>query len=168
MVNLCICIQKTELDYSLLKKCDELLIFPKFLNFKVSNVHLKNSPSYDACRRILLAEEIKIKSTMISSLKEDLLLLKDELQAKINFLDYTHVVSCISQINDKYTDSHQKVQNEKLHSLIKSSRTFQNDPDKVIHNFSNYVLSSNEKAVLVKGLNYSVNPGKLNYGDFPI
>ena len=49
---------------------------------------------------------------------------------------------------------------------MEKSRVFQNDPDKVIHNLSNYELPSVEKTV--KGLNYSINPGKLNYGDYCI
>ena len=159
-------LRKAELDHSFLKKCEELLVYPKFLNFKVSNEELRKSPSYDACRRILLAEEIKVKDRSIGELKGELQLAKDELQQNLNLIDYTHIVSCISQSNDKYIKGHQTVQDEKLCKLINNSRTFHNDPSKVIHNFSSYELSSDEKAILVKGLNYSVNPGKLNYADY--
>ena len=40
-----------------------------------------------------------------------------------------------------------------------------NDPEKVIFNYSSRVLTPNEKTLLVKGLNLSIPPKKLNYGD---
>ena len=161
-------LRKAELDHNFLKKCEELLTIPKCLNFKVTNEHLKNSPSYESCQRVLLREEINFKESSISELKDQLQSLKDELQLKMNVIDYTHIVSCSSQINDKCINTHRDIQDKKLCTLLEKGRVFQNDPDKVIHNLSNYELSSIEKAVLVKGLNYSINPGKLNYGDYCI
>ena len=159
-------LRKSELDLSFLHKCDELLLFPNFLNFKVSNSNLKNSPSYDACRRLLLTEEIKYKERKITSLSIELQTIKDDLQINLNFIDYTHVTSCISQITDKYIDEHRTIQDKKLYHLIEKNGSYHNDPSKVIHNFSNYTLTPKEKSLLVKGLNYSINPGKLNYGDY--
>ena len=43
---------------------------------------------------------------------------------------------------------------------------FTNDPEKVIFNFSTRTLSPQEKSLLVKGLNLSIPPKNLNYGDF--
>ena len=84
----------------------------------------------------------------------------------MSLIDYTHVTSCLCQSNDKYILSHKEVQDKKLCKLLEKSRLCHNDPSKVIHNLSNYELSSDEKAVLIKGLNFSINPGKLNYGDY--
>ena len=141
---------------------------PYFLNFKVSNNHLLTyiTHSYDSCRRLLLYEEIKLKDATISDLRNELKIIKDELQLSMSFLDYTHVVSCLSQVVDKYIVSRRIVQDKKLCNLLKRSRVSQNDPDKVIHNLSDYELSSTEKSILVKGLNYSIGPGKLNYADY--
>ena len=159
-------LRKAELDLDFLKKCDELLVFPNFLNFKVTNEQLKNSPAYDSCRKILLDEEINIKDGAISDLKIQLVNIKDNLKAKLNIIDYTRIVSCFSQSNDKYIDLHQTIQDKKLCKLVKKFGSIQNDPRKVIHNFSNYELSSTEKVVLIKGLKFSINPGLLNYGDY--
>jgi hypothetical protein len=41
-----------------------------------------------------------------------------------------------------------------------------NDPEKVIFNFSTYQLNQSQKSLLTKGLNLSIPPKKLNYGDF--
>ena len=41
-----------------------------------------------------------------------------------------------------------------------------NDPDQVIHNLSSYTLSDTEKALLAKGLNFTLPPKKINYADY--
>ena len=41
-----------------------------------------------------------------------------------------------------------------------------NDPERVIHNFSSYSLSDTEKALLAKGLNFSLPPKALNFADY--
>ena len=40
-----------------------------------------------------------------------------------------------------------------------------NDREQVIHNFSSYVLSDDEKSLLAKGLNFSIPPKKLDFTD---
>ena len=40
-----------------------------------------------------------------------------------------------------------------------------NDPEQVIHNFSSYVLSDDEKSLLAKGLNFSLPAKKLHFAD---
>ena len=40
------------------------------------------------------------------------------------------------------------------------------DPDKVIHNFSSYILSDIEKSILCKGLNFALPPRKLKFENY--
>ena len=55
---------------------------------------------------------------------------------------------------------------EKLYNLGYFERDKDsNDPDQVIHNFSSYQLSNDEKSLLAKGLNFSIPPKKLNFAD---
>ena len=42
----------------------------------------------------------------------------------------------------------------------------ENDPEKVIFNFSKYELSDAEKKLLAKGLNFCLAPKQLNYADY--
>ena len=58
------------------------------------------------------------------------------------------------------------MQDKKLHKLLDRSKAFSNDPKKVIHNFSGYKLSKMEEDILVRGLNFSIIPKNLNYGDY--
>ena len=51
-------------------------------------------------------------------------------------------------------------------NLIGKPNNFKHDPQKVIHNLSSYDLSELEKRILVKGLNHSIAPQKLNYADY--
>ena len=78
----------------------------------------------------------------------------------------TLILLCILKINDNYIDKHRKVQDKKLHQLLDRSKAFSNDPKKVVHNFSGYKPSKIEENVLVRGLNFSIIPKNLNYGDY--
>ena len=42
----------------------------------------------------------------------------------------------------------------------------QHNPEKVIFNYSSYVLSEVEKSLLMKSLNFSIPPEKLNHADY--
>ena len=161
-------LRKAELDLSFLDKCDELGLIPKFLLFKVANRHLRNSKTYLNCCRKLLKEEREHKRSLIRCHRRSLLSIKDELQHTLNLIDYSHILSCILKINDKYIEKHKEVQDKKLHKLLERSKAFCNDPKKVIHNFSSYKLSKAEEDILVRGLNFSIIPSKLNYADYCI
>ena len=161
-------VRKAELDFSFLEKCVELQVIPKFLRFRVSNEHLRNSSTYGDCQFNLLNEEIDHKKLSIDTLRGKLKSIKEELQIAMNCIDYSHVLSSFLQSNDRFILEHIDIQDRKLCNLIKNNKGFKIDPLKVIHNFSNYPLSDLEKSVLVKGLNYSVNPDKLNSGSTPL
>ena len=68
-------------------------------------------------------------------------------------------------INDKILKSKSSVQQKKFYKLLQESKT-ENDPEKVIFNFSKYVLSDIEKKLLAKGLNFCLSPKQLKYADY--
>ena len=69
------------------------------------------------------------------------------------------------KINDFKLKSNSAVQQKKFCNLLKEKRSIQN-PEKVISNFSGYVLSDCEKSILIKGLNFSITCKKLDYADY--
>ena len=69
-------------------------------------------------------------------------------------------------LNDWKIRRAQLIQERKLVNLGLKTAAETNDPEKVIFNFSNRALTSNEKQLLVRGLNLSIPPKKLNYADF--
>ena len=82
------------------------------------------------------------------------------LQNKLNLIDFAHVSTLFFGISDKILKSKSSVEQGKFYKLLKESKT-ENDPEKVIFNFSKYVLSDIEKKLLAKGLNFCLAPKQL-------
>ena len=61
--------------------------------------------------------------------------------------------------------SKSSVQQKKFYKLLQKSKT-KSDPEKVILNFSKYVLSDIEKKLLAKGLKFCLPPKQLKYADY--
>ena len=87
------------------------------------------------------------------------------LQQQINSIDLTHTCSKFLKINVLKLKSNSVVQQKKFCNLLKEKRSTQK-PEKVIFNFSKYVLSDCEKSLLTKGLNFSLPCKKLDYADY--
>ena len=68
--------------------------------------------------------------------------------------------------NDKKILNVKEIHSKKLEELGMVAGLKSYDPEKVIANYSSYGLSDNEKKLLVKGLNFAVQPRKLNYADY--
>ena len=69
------------------------------------------------------------------------------------------------KINDLKRKSNNVVQQKKFCKLLKEKRSTQN-PEKVIFNFSGYVLPDCGKSLLTKSLNFSIPCKKLDYADY--
>ena len=78
---------------------------------------------------------------------------------------WSRVRSLYFGINDKVLKSKSSVQQKKLYKLLQGSNT-ENNPEKVIFNFSKYVLSNIEKKLVAKGLNFCLLPKQLKYADY--
>ena len=87
------------------------------------------------------------------------------LQNKLNLIDFAHVSTFFFGINDKILKSESSVQQKKFYKLLQESKT-ENGPEKVIFNFSKYVLSDIEKKLLAKGLNFCLPPKQLKCADY--
>ena len=69
-------LRKCMLDIVFLETCLENKIISKFLNFRVSNLHLKTSRAYHSCQMKLLREEISVKKSKVKTFKKDFIVLK--------------------------------------------------------------------------------------------
>ena len=148
-------IRKLEkLDYRrFLCKCNDDKVISNFLNFHLANSHLKYSSTYKLCQLNLLREEISQKKSTLRSLQKELSSLKVSFQNELNLIDFAHVSTLFFGVNDKILKSKSSVQQKKFYKLLQESK-IENDPEKVIFNFSKYVLSDIEKKLLAKGLNF--------------
>ena len=64
-------LRNCKLDLLFLETCLENQIIPKFLNFRVSNLHLKTSRACHACQLKLLRQEISFKRSRMKTLEND-------------------------------------------------------------------------------------------------
>ena len=80
--------------------------------------------------------------------------MRNELSLKLSFIDLNHVCNLFLIGNDKAILKHKQIQNKKLNNLrVTTLENSSHDPDKVIHNFSDYKLTESEKSILCKDLN---------------
>ena len=154
--------RKAELDLEFLRNCQNHGFIPKFLRFRVANRHLRNSSAYAQCSQLLLSEEIKSKKSTIRSCKLENDRIQIELRTILTHFDYVHIYSLFIRGNDvkvrMAADRH-----ERKFSALLDDPSSSHDPDKVIFNYSSYILSDEEKKVLSLGLNFSLPPKKLNF-----
>ena len=83
----------------------------------------------------------------------------------MNSIDFAHICSLFLISNDRSLEKHDKIQQKKFSELLKEYPP-KNDPEKVIFNFSKATLNESEKALLSKGLNFSLPPKQLKYADY--
>ena len=72
-------------------------------------------------------------------------------------IDFAHFSTLFFGINDKILKSESFVQQKKFYKLVHENE-MENDPEKVIFNFSKYELSDADKKLLAKGLNFCLSP----------
>ena len=155
------------MDLEFLEICAENNLVPKFLNFKVTNTSLRDSKAYRECQNKLLNQEIQNKKSHQRSKEKELKTLQNELVRTLSLVDYTHLISLFAKGNDEALSKCKTVHKKKLYKLGYFERDKDvNDPDQVIHNFSSYTLSDDEKSLLAKGLNFALPPRKLNFADY--
>ena len=75
------------------------------------------------------------------------------MKASMDVIDYVHICSISLFSNDKVLTKQKDIKDRKIIGLVKGSGI---DPEKVIFNYSFYVLSDNNKSLLSKGLNFSL------------
>ena len=81
------------------------------------------------------------------------------------FFNFPHISSLFLISNDRSLEKHDKLQQNKFSELLKNCSP-RNDTEKVIFKFSKATLNESEKVLLFKGLNFSLPPKQLHYGDY--
>ena len=133
----------------------------------MTNASLQSSKAYRDCQLRLLKQELSNKKSSQRTKETELKRLKDELVRCLSVVDFTHIISIFTTSQDANLSKCKSVHMKKLHNLGYFDRDKEtNDPDQVIHNFSSYSLSDDEKSLLTKGLNFSIPPKRLNRMDY--
>ena len=90
--------------------------------------------------------------------------IKNELCETLSSMDYLFVTSLFL---DKNRKNHQKIeatQNKKLSKMMEDQPA--HEPDDLIFNYSNHILTDPQKSILMKGLNFPLPPRKLRHEDY--
>ena len=84
-------LRKCKLDIALLETFLEKNVIPKFLNFCVSNLHLKTSRVYFSYQMKMLREEISKKTSKLKKSEKDFVMLKRKLIETLGIIDHTRL-----------------------------------------------------------------------------
>ena len=156
--------RKVQLDITFIEACLDNNLFPNFVGFRTANRRLKKSETYDSCQRILLQEELKIKTDMLADHNRQFSELKKYLYSNLSSLDYLFITSLFLERNARVSNEIELSQNVKLSKLIAGSP--KHSKDNLIFNYSSHLLTPAQESILMKGLNYALPPKKLKYEDY--
>ena len=82
-------------------------------------------------------------------------------------IDFILLKNVSNRENSKKLRQHQRIQDRKLfHLCAKRDNKSSMEPDTVVFNFSNRLITEQEKEILSKGLNFALPPTKLNTCNF--
>ncbi|CAB4015249.1 Hypothetical predicted protein, partial [Paramuricea clavata] len=117
----------------------------------VANRRLRKSSAYRQCQNKLLQDEINAKHARIRILSAQVTTTHANLASLVSTLDFIHLKNISDRENSKKLNQHQRVQDRKLFRLNaeqKHSNTI--DPNAVVFNFSNRLITDKEKEILSK------------------
>ena len=121
---------------------------------------------------MLLNAEIDLKRRNNRRLDKEIELNKSILLSRLNWIDFNHISHVSIVHNEKLIKKHSEVQKKKLCNILShtpnTSDEFdgKHDPDKVVFNFSSYVLSDADKSLLANGLDFAIPEHSIPYEDF--
>ena len=105
-----------------------------------------------------------MKKYKVNTFDKDFIVLKKKLREALGIIDYTHL--CCSFLNKNDKKLKQVIHSQNLCHLGFENFQTSHDPDKVIFNYSSHVLIESEKRLFCKGLNFAIQPKKLEHADY--
>ena len=87
-------LQKCKLGVAFFEASLENKIIPNFLNFCVSDLHLRTSRAYHSCQFKLLREEIPVKKSKVKTFEKDFYMLKRKLREILRIIAYSMHFVC--------------------------------------------------------------------------
>ena len=106
-------LRKCKLDIEFLETYLKNGLMPKFLNFKVANLTLRNCESYKNCQWKLLRQKLCNKKSKYRSENNEFKVLKTEIVSILSVVDFTHLVTAFTNSNDKIIRKVQETRKKK-------------------------------------------------------
>ena len=110
--------KKAILDLDFLISCRKKCVFPKLLQFKVSNKQLRASKTHISCQKRLLNQEINNKQKAVQLLQQKVIEVKNSLNCKMRYIDYLHICDTFLVSNNKSISKFKETQDKKLCNLV--------------------------------------------------
>ena len=156
--------KKAEKDLQFLEKCKAYDIIPKFLRFKVYNPNFRYSRTYREWQLKLLEKEISVQCRKIKKCNTEYERAHHDLGNILSYLDYKCLLSILKSNSDKKIIEVERSHVRKLRDLgISFSKCL--DIERVIFNLSDRVLTEKEKKLLGLGLEFGLQPPRVNFYD---
>ena len=156
-------LHKCENDINYLDTCNAYDVIPKFLRIKLYRRDLERSASHRDYQKQLLEEEIRYKIRNARRMREDLNSANITLHEKVSWIDSACLNLAISRKQSALDRITKGIHDKKLFNLGVCPIRHHLDPDLIITNLSNRVLSQAEIGVLMLGLEFAIPINKLNY-----
>ena len=155
-------IGKVKEDIFFLNTCKTYNVTPNFLKFKVYSKNFNNTRTYRTWQAKLLQYEIDEQGKRLSALTQEFSALRLDFQSKVSFFDFRALLT-ISDNNVQKKIARVKLTHIKKLKYLGIDVSNKIDPNKVIFNLSDRVLSNDEKEVLSLGLDFGLIPKKVNF-----
>ena len=159
-------VEKLKCDRKFLIVCKSHEVLPRFLHFKLYRKTLHNSKLYRSWQFKLLHLEITSKNRQILKFQKSLEECKTNLKSSVSVLDFICMNNFIENSIKKFTEKISETHEKKLKNLGISSHMYPLDPNLVIFNYSNRILTDQERNLLTLGLNFKLPMYKLNFFDY--
>ena len=156
-------LEKAKLDLEFLIKCKIYDVIPKFLRFKLYKRSLHYTSFYKSWQANLLRREINAKKKCISNLTGTKSQLRDSLRQKVGLVTHAAVSRMVKSSARQYRLNTSDIHERKLRKLGINNAVQPCDPNLVVHNYSNTVLSFRVKTLLAFGLFFNLPVYKINF-----
>ena len=103
------------------------------------------------------------KTKKLKKLRSDFRNCNDQLKSLVSFLDFSHLLNFIRNVNNKKIKKIKNVQNHKVFSLGLEHKITRLNPQDLVFNYSNRILSDEEIEALSHGLKFGLSPKKIDY-----
>ena len=142
-----------------------MILVQRFLNTKCNRRDFRNfNFDFRISQRAFIQQETTFKTLEIENLQEQVNKMKNDLKTAVSFFYWSHIANTFAESNIKTIERVKGMQDYKITKRLGS--TIIHDPKEVIYNFSSYVLSEMEKALLCKELNFAIPPKKLKFENY--
>ena len=155
--------EKLECDIKYLQACLHYKVIPKFLRIKLYKKCLENTEQCRSLQLKLLHSEIRFKERRLAAFSNKVPELQASLGNHVSRLDNSCIHLWLRRKQDKVTLHTRTTHDSKLQRLVISPIAVNLNPEKVVFNYSDHILTKTEKEALLLGLDFNLPIRNINY-----